>query len=174
MEIRFAEKSDLKFIVDIYNQAVRSGRATADLQEVSISDRKSWFEGHNKHEYPIYILEDNHKIIGWGSLSPYRKGREGLKETAEISYYIDYNYHGLGYGKELIGFMINDCKRLKIKNLFALMLEVNETSAKILEKFGFSKWGIMPNVANLNGFICGQLIYGINLNASKSHTNKNG
>jgi len=163
MNIRFAETSDLKNIVDIYNQAIRSGNATADLTEISVSDREEWFLEHNKNEYPIYVIESENMIIGWGSISPYRKGREGLKATAEISYYIDYKYHGLGYGKELIGFIIKDCKRIGIKNVFALLLEINEPSIKILERFGFSRWGFMPDVANINGVTCGHFIYGKNI-----------
>ena len=126
MKIRFAENRDLEFIVNIYDQAVNSGKATADLKEISIDDRKEWFAEYNKNNYPIYFFEINDKIVGWGSLSPYRKVREGLKTTAEISYYIDYNYHRLGYGKRLIEFMIKDCKRIGINNLFALLLEINE------------------------------------------------
>ncbi len=164
MKIRFAKNDDLKSIIDIYNQAINSGNVTADLKELSVDDRKGWYAEHNENEYPIYILEIDGKLIGWGSLSPYRKGREGLRKTAEISYYIDYNYHGLGYGKKLIDFMINDCKRIGINNLFAILLEINQTSIKLLKRFGFSKWGFMPNVVNLNGKICGQLIYGKNLN----------
>ncbi|MBU1014733.1 MAG: GNAT family N-acetyltransferase [Bacteroidetes bacterium] len=160
MEIRFAINVDLKCIVDIYNQAIKAGNATADLTELYPSDRKEWFIEHNENEYPIYVLEINKKIIGWGSLSPYRKGRAGLRTTAEISYYIDYNYHGHGYGKKLIDFIITDCKRLGIKNLFALLLEINETSVIVLERFGFTKWGFMPDVANLNGITCGHFIYG--------------
>ena len=163
MKIRFAQLQDLSEIVDIYNQAIKAGNATADLLELSPDDKKYWFLEHNNDEYPIYIIELDEKIIGWGSISPYRKGRGALKETAEISYYIDYNYHGKGYGKELLNYMINDCKRLGIKNLFALLLEVNKSSIIILEKFGFTEWGFMPDVANLNGKKCGHLIYGKNL-----------
>lgn len=83
-----------------------------------------------------------------------------MNETAEISYYLDYDYHGQGYGKKLIEFMITDCKRLGIKNLFALLLEINKRSSLILEGFGFSKWGFMTDVVNLNGKRCGHLIYG--------------
>lgn len=164
MKIRFATINDLKSIIDIYNQAINAGNATADLNELNSSDRKEWFLEHNKDKYPIYILEVDDKIIGWGSLSPYRKGRGGLRETAEISYYLDYNYHRLGYGKMLIEYIINDCKRLRIKNLFALLLEINKASIIILEKFGFTKWGFMPDVINLNGISCGHLIYGKKVN----------
>lgn len=160
MNIRFAEHKDLKDIIDIYNQAIKAGNATADIKEFKSNDRVDWLLEHNNHKYPIYILELNHTIIGWGSLSPYRKGREGLKETAEISYYLNYKYHGQGYGKILIRYMIEDCKRLGIKNLLALLLEINKKSSLILEGFGFSKWGFMPDVVNLKGVRCGHLIYG--------------
>lgn len=164
MKIRFAKIEDLKSIIDIYNQAINAGNATADLIKLSSEDRNEWFVEHSKEEYPIYVLELDDKIIGWGSLSPYRKGRGGLRETAEISYYLDYNYHGFGYGKKLIEYMISDCNRLGIKNLFALLLENNKTSIIILEKFGFTKWGFMPDVVNMNGVICGHLIYGKKVN----------
>lgn len=161
MKIRFATFIDLKSIIDIYNQAVKAGNATADLNELDPTDRREWFLEHDKDKYPIYILEVDDNIIGWGSISPYRKGRGGLRETAEISYYLDYNYHRLGYGKMLIEYIINDCKRLGIKNLFALLLETNKASIIILEKFGFTKWGFMPDVVNLNSVSCGHLIFGM-------------
>jgi phosphinothricin acetyltransferase len=63
----------------------------------------------------------------------------------------------------LIDFIIKDCKRIEINNVFALLLEINEKSVEILERFGFSQWGFMPDVANINGIICGHLIYGKNL-----------
>ncbi len=163
MKIRFAEKNDLESIVNIYNQAVSSGNATADLNKISIKDRLDWFAEHCINKYPVYIMELENKIIGWGSLSPYRKGREGLKATAEISYYIDYVHHGSGYGKQLIGFILQDCERVGINNLFAILLEINDASKKVLEHFGFSKWGFMPDVVNINGITCGHLIYGKNL-----------
>lgn len=160
MKIRLAEYKDLKDIITIYNQAIKAENATADTKELQRNDRESWFLEHSSDKYPIYIIELNSTIIGWGSISPYRKGREGLKETAEISYYLDYNYHGQGFGKNLIEYMISDCKRLGIKNLIALLLEINKRSSQILEGFGFLKWGFLPDVVNLNGVRCGHLIYG--------------
>jgi phosphinothricin acetyltransferase len=160
LNIRFSENKDLKDIINIYNQAVKAGNATADTLELKDNDRINWFLEHTNDKYPIYILELNNSVIGWGSISPYRKGREGLKETAEISYYLNYNYHGKGYGKKLIEFMMADCKRLGIKNLVALLLEINKKSSQILEGFGFSRWGFLPDIVNLNGVRCGHLIYG--------------
>lgn len=163
MKIRIANISDLISIVEIYNQAVRSGNATADLTEVSVSEREEWFSDHASDSYPIYVVEKGGEVIGWGSLSPHRKGREALRETAEISYYIHYGYHRRGFGHELIQHIINDCPRLGFRNLFAIMLDTNKASEKVLKKLGFTKWGHLPDVAKIRDKRCGQFIYGIHL-----------
>lgn len=160
---RFATADDLPAIVSIYNQAIRAGGKTADLNELTVSDRTSWFAEHNEAEYPIYVIEHAGLLIGWGSISPYRKGRAALRKTAEISYYLDDAYHNKGLGRQLIKFMLEDCKRLDIQNLFAILLDINHGSEQLLIKTGFTKWGHLPLVADINGHICGQLIYGINL-----------
>lgn len=160
MEVRFADISDLKGIVDIYNQAIHTHKATADLEELTINDKLNWFLDHTNDTYPIYVAVIKNKVVGWCSISPYRPGRMAVRQTAEISYYVDYEYHGLGVGSALMDFAINDCKRLGIKNLFALILEWNVNSIKLVEKFSFEKWGYLPRVANLDGKECGHCIYG--------------
>ena len=163
MEIRFAEYNDLESIVGIYNQAIRAGNATADLFEIALKDKEIWFANHNKSQYPIYILLKDSKIIGWGSISPYRIGRAALKTVAEITYYIDYKYHRIGSGSYLIDYILKDCKRLKIKNLMAFLLEVNSASIGLLKKFGFKQWGYLPNIVELKQENCAHLIYGMKL-----------
>jgi L-amino acid N-acyltransferase YncA len=168
---RFAAISDLPRIVEIYNQGVAAGNANADIELISTNDRIDWFKDHDRDSFPIYIIETADKIIGWGSLSPYRKGRGGLRRTAEISYYVDYNFQKQGIGKKLIGHMLEECSRLGIQNVFAIMLDINPPSAGILEYFGFEKWGHLPGIVNLKGKICGQLIYGKNLKGNTENHN---
>ena len=160
MNFRKANFNDLHALIAIYNQAVEAGNATADQEAVDPTTRKAWLEDHVDSDYPIFILENEQNMIGWASLSPYRKGRKALRETAEISYYLDYRYHGQGYGKKLLRYVMDVCPKLGIYYLFALLLEVNTTSVTILEQFGFERWGYMPEVANLNGQRCAHLIYG--------------
>lgn len=161
--IRFAANEDLPAITAIYNQAIAAGNANAFTDRLKVEQLTDWFEDHDPDSFPVYVVETAKRIIGWGSLSPYRKARKGFRNTAEISYYMDYNHHGMGYGKMLIRYMLDDCNRLNIKNVMAIMLDINPRSAAILEQFGFSRWGHLPRIANLNGQICGQWIYGINL-----------
>ena len=59
---------------------------------------------------------------------------------------------------------IDDCGRLGLNALFALLLDVNSPSIRLLERHGFTRWGHLPDVADLGGGRrCGQFIYGINL-----------
>ncbi len=161
--IRLAAKTDLAAIVDIYNQAVSLKFATADISSVTLESRQSWFKDHAPEHYPIYVAEYNESVVGWCSLSPYRPGRMALRHTAEISYYIDKRHRGIGVATSLISRAIDNCPRLGLKTLFAIILDKNQSSTKILRKFGFQQWGHMPNIADFDGEECGHLYFGIRL-----------
>lgn len=161
--IRIAQPTDLEAIIEIYNQAIRAQFETADTEEIAPADRLEWFNAHAPTTYPIFVYEINQEIAGWISLSPYRAGRKALRFTAEISYYINNNYKRQGIGSKLIHHMMNEAKALELKNLFAIILDKNEPNISVLKKFGFQKWGHLPNIADFNGIECGQVYYGIRI-----------
>jgi len=160
--IRFANYSDLADIVVIFNQAVRA-RVNGSLKEGTVESRSKWFSEFSQNEYPIYVAEQNNRVVGYCYLSRYRSGRQAMNKTAEISYYIDYNHHKQGIASALIKHAINDCKRVNKNNLLAILLDKNKPSISILEKFGFKQWGCFPDIVDLDGEICSQLIYGLKL-----------
>jgi phosphinothricin acetyltransferase len=49
---------------------------------------------------------------------------------------------------------------LGIKTLFAIILDDNEASVKLIEKCGYEKWGHLPGVAVFDGVEAGHLYYG--------------
>ena len=154
MELSSATVSDLARIVEIYNQAITSGFATADTEVATLESRAPWFESHRNGTYPIYVETDGAVIRGWCSLSPYRPGRNALRFTAEISYYVDKHYHHLGIATRLIQHAIAECGRLRFKTLFAIVLDKNEASIELLKKLEFQIWGHMPKVADFDGQEC--------------------
>jgi len=158
--IRFAKTDDLERIVAIYNQAIAHKNATADLQPLEVQQRIAWFNEHNQEFYPVYVKEIDGKVAGWCSLSPYRPGRLALEKTVELSYFIDYKYHRQGIGSDLIQHALHDCIRLKKIIVFAILLEKNIKSIKLLEKFGFERWGYLPEVAEIDGKLCGHIYMG--------------
>ncbi len=166
-EIRTATYEDLESLTGIYNQAIGAGEKTAHTSPVTIEDRRHWFYEHNPDSHPIIAAVSEGKVAGYISISQYRPGRGALKFTAEISYYIDFAHHRHGAASALMTHIISLCPYLKIRTLFAILIETNIGSIKLLEKFGFEKWGFMPGVAQFNGKEVGQFYYGLRINPGK-------
>ena len=139
MIIRLAQMDDLPAIVDIYNQAIPSQQSTGDTQPLRVEDRMTWFNEHRPEEHPIFVTEVEGQVAGWCSLSAYRPGRAALRFTAEISYYIALAYHRQGIATALVKHAIAACPSLQIRHLFAIVLEGNQASLKLLEKMGFEQ-----------------------------------
>lgn len=161
--IRTAKVSDLHSIIGIYNQAVSSKFETADTIIIDPKDKLEWFNNHKKDVYPIFVYEEDNMILGWISISPYRMGRKALRYTVEISYFIDKDFKRQGIGSKLIEYVIIKSKELNYKSLFAIILDRNDASIKLLERFGFVKWGYMPDIADFNGVECGHVYYGLRI-----------
>jgi L-amino acid N-acyltransferase YncA len=163
VNIRLARIDDLPAITAIYNQAVESKRSTADMEPVRVEDREAWFRDHSPATHPIFVAEVDGKTAGWCSLSAYRPGRAALRHTAEISYYVDEAHKRRGIATALVRHAVAACPSLRIKNLFAIVLEHNASSIRILEKAGFQKWGFLPRVADFGGEECGQYYFGMRI-----------
>ena len=160
MIIRFAQLDDLPVIVDIYNQSIPSQQSTGDTQPLRVEDRLTWFQEHRRDGHPIFVAEVESHVAGWCSLSAYRPGRAALRFTAEISYYLAPAFHRRGIGTALVGHALAACPALQIRHLFAIVLEGNQASIRLLEKMGFEQWGYLPRVANFDGKEVGHLYYG--------------
>ncbi|WP_461633297.1 GNAT family N-acetyltransferase [Labilibaculum euxinus] len=160
MKIRLSTISDLAAINDIYNQAVRKRYCTADLDEISLEQCTKWFEGHQPNQYPVFAAVEDDRVVGWICYSAYRAGRRALQSAAEVSYYIHEEHLQKGIGTQLMQFVIDKAPKYQFKSLFAILLAENLASLKLLEKFGFERWGLMPHVADIDGEICDHLYYG--------------
>ena len=160
IEIRLATEADAEAIASIYNQAVKTGFQTGDTNPVSTESRKLWLQAHPSSRYPVYVLDIDGSVAGWLSVSPYRPGREALRFTAEVSYYVERAQRGKGVASRLLAYAIEQAPKLGLKTYFAIALDRNAVSAALLEKYGFERWGFLPGVADFDGEECGQLYYG--------------
>jgi L-amino acid N-acyltransferase YncA len=145
-----AALEDLADIVNIYNATIPSRRVTADLEPVSVESRRKWFEEHSPELRPIWVMKEDGHIIAWLSFQSFY-GRPAYLATAEVSIYVAEAYHGRGIGSMLLEKAIQECPRLHILTLLGFVFAHNEPSVKLLKKFGFSEWGYLPQVANLDG-----------------------
>src|SRR5207237_6071599 len=136
MHIRIATVQDLPAIDNIYNQAIKE-QLTADTVPLSTLQRIKWLEEHDENTHPVFVYEWNNQVVGWLSFSKYRPGREALRQTAEISYYIHKDFRKKGIGTELVTFAKAQAANYGFKNLLALVLEYNAGSISLLEKCRF-------------------------------------
>jgi L-amino acid N-acyltransferase YncA len=84
---------------------------------------------------------------------------------ADITYYLDYGQHGQGVGSALLRHALEDADRIAKKVYLTILLEGNTSNLRLLEKFGFQRWGYLPQVAEIPGGLRGQFIYWWNVQA---------
>jgi phosphinothricin acetyltransferase len=141
---------DLPAIVDIYNSTVASRMVTADLEPVTVESRMPWFHNRDWNTRPIWAARSGDTIIGWLSFQPYY-GRPAYHATAEFSIYIAEQSRGLGVGSILLDRAISGSQELGIKTLLGFVFGHNKPSLKLLDKFGFEQWGLLPGACELDG-----------------------
>ncbi|EHB67911.1 MULTISPECIES: GNAT family N-acetyltransferase [Paenibacillus] len=149
-QIDYAVMEDLPAIVDIYNSTIESRKVTADLEPVTVESRIRWFEEHSEDHRPLWVMRFGSEIVAWMSFQSFY-GRPAYNGTAEISIYVNEKFRGIGAGSILIAKALEECPRLRVSNLVGFVFGHNEPSLKLLRKFGFEQWGLLPGVAELDG-----------------------
>ncbi|MFN6565998.1 N-acetyltransferase family protein [Dendronalium sp. ChiSLP03b] len=160
MIIRHATETDLPAIVAIYNAAVPSRMATADLDPVSVESRLAWFYGRSPSQRPLWVIELEGVIAGWLSFQTFY-GRPAYSTTAEISIYIAPAFHRRSLGRQLLAQAIQESPRLGLKTLVGFIFAHNQPSLKLFETFGFQAWGHLPRVGELDGVERDLIIMGL-------------
>jgi L-amino acid N-acyltransferase YncA len=163
--IRHATETDLPAIVAIYNAAIPSRMATADLEAISVESRVAWFKARSPLKRPLWIIEVEGVIAGWLSFQSFY-GRPAYHRTAEISIYIAPNYHRRGLGRQLLELAIHQSPSLGLKTLVSFIFAHNQPSLKLFETFGFQNWGHLPKIAELDGVERDLIIMGLRVSES--------
>nr|WP_315018992.1 GNAT family N-acetyltransferase [uncultured Campylobacter sp.] len=96
------------------------------------------------------VTSPKSEILAWGSLSDYHP-REAYRITAEISVYVAPGARGKGLGGRLVNFMLERAPEFGIKNVVALIFSSNAASLNLFAKFGFARWGELPEVCDMGG-----------------------
>lgn len=149
MKIRDAVESDLPAIITIYNAAILTRIATAQLEPVTLDDRRNWLKEHSPDRHPFWVLEIDRKIAGWLTLKPFLP-RCAYRGTAEVSVYVDEKFRRRGAGRILLGEAIARAPSLQISAMLGLIFAHNKPSLRLFEQVGFERWGLLPRIAQLD------------------------
>ncbi len=151
MTTREAAEADLPAIVDIYNQSIPAGESTADTKPITVADRVDWFRQFDPNKRPIWVAEQDGKIIGFIYLTSFYGGRPAYDKTAEVSLYIATEVQGKGLGSLLMQRMIDACPGLGVTTLIGMHFDHNEATRRLNGKFGFNQVGHIPEIAEIQG-----------------------
>lgn len=88
--IRPALETDLPRLLEIYNEEVEHGTATFDTKPLSLEERLVWFKAHNKDNHPLIVLEQDHTVWGYASLSTFNP-KPAYASSTELSVYVHKN-----------------------------------------------------------------------------------
>lgn len=81
----------------------------------------------------------------------YFYGRAAYDHTVEISIYIDENVRGQHLGTAALTFVEQNVAKFGIETVLAYIFGHNKVSQALFRKFGYEKWGHLPEVAELDG-----------------------
>ena len=144
ISIREATQADQQVILDIYNDAVTNTTATFDTELRSFDKQLSWFANH-KQNHPVIVAEQDNKVIGWASLSPW-SDRCAYETTVEVSVYVHKDFRSKGTGSKLLEWVTLEGKKAGNHTVLSRITQGNESSIHIHEKFGYRHVGVMKEV----------------------------
>lgn len=156
---RVATRADLPRVVDIYNQTIASRMVTADLDPVTVDSREAWFALHVPGFRPLWVVDGDRGLTAWLSFSSFY-GRPAYDGTVEVSLYVDQAWRGRGIGAFLLGEAIREAPLLGIHTLLGFIFGHNEPSLSLFGRHGFARWGMLPEVAVLDGIARDLVIVG--------------
>ncbi len=90
------------------------------------------------------------EVVGFGMLRPYNP-IPTFSKTAEITYFIKTGYTGLGIGKTLLDYLVDEGRKMGLTTILASISSLNERSINFHLKNGFVKCGRLKNVGLKQG-----------------------
>lgn len=150
IEIRDAVHADVPRILEIYNHAILTSVATADLEPLSLEQRLEWLHQHQEHGYPVLVALDKGNLVGWASLSSYSHKR-GYQYTAEDSVYICPDNIGRGLGPLLLEALLERARADGFHSIIARIDSKNDVSIRMHERFGFVVVGTFRDMVHKFG-----------------------
>jgi len=138
--------TDASIMADIYNQGIEDRTATFETEPKSPKDLEHWF----KRRLPVLCAENNHNVVGFGAIFPYRE-RPCYSGVGEFSFYVARHERGNGLGHKILLALIEECTRRHYWKLLSRVFPENKASLKVCERCGFQVVGLYRRHGKLDG-----------------------
>ena len=146
LEIRPTLEADLPAITVIYQQAVREGTATFELEPPDLAEMTRRFRALVEGGYPYLVGVFEDEVVGYAYAGAYRP-RPAYRFTVENSIYLDPSFHRRGIGALLLERLIVECEARGFRQMIAVIGDsANAGSIGVHTKAGFKMIGTHPSV----------------------------
>ena len=144
--IRDSTDADIPALAAIYQEAVRTGTASFELNPPSIEEfarrRATVLAGG----FPYLTAELDGVPVGYSYAGTYRP-RPGYRFTAENSVYVAPDLRGRGIGRALLPVLIQRCEDMGLRIIVAVIGDTqNKASIALHTACGFTHAGTLPGV----------------------------
>lgn len=143
--VRTATSSDLPSILEIVNYAIANTTAIYDYDARTLEQQTIIFETKNEKGFPIFVIENENKILGFGTYDTFRT-KIGYRFTVEHSVYVKEGFAGKGIGALLLQKLIETAREENYHIMIGVIDATNENSIRFHERFGFQSIGILKEV----------------------------
>jgi len=136
--VRNAIENDLAALLEIYNEIIVHTTAIYDYDPHTLEMRIQWFETKKEEGYPVFVAEDENRIVGFSTIGAFRKWG-AYQYSVENSVYVAADCRGKGVGKLLLQPLIKAAKNLNKHTIIAGIDATNEVSIALHKSFGFEE-----------------------------------
>jgi len=145
-DIRPTVEADLPAITAIYQQAVREGTATFELEPPDLAEMTRRYRALIDGGYPYFVAILDGRLAGYAYAGAYRP-RPAYRFTVENSIYLDPGFHRRGIGSVLLERLISECEARGFRQMIAVIGDsANAGSVGVHSRAGFNMIGTHPNV----------------------------
>jgi len=138
VHIRNAEEKDLPAILAIYNDVIANTTAVYDYEPHTLTMRLAWFNLKKEQGFPVFVAEEDGKILGLSSIGPFRAWA-AYQFSVENSIYVATDARGKGVAKMLMPPIIEAARQLGMHTILAGIDASNEASIQLHKHFGFEE-----------------------------------
>ena len=124
--------------------------ATADTEPVTVAAREGWYGEFDPDRRPLWVAAGpGGTVEAWLSVRSFY-GRPAYHRTAELGVYTAPSARRRGLGGELLRHAVAIAPSLGLSTLLAFVFGHNAPSIALFTKFGFTEWGHLPRIAELD------------------------
>jgi L-amino acid N-acyltransferase YncA len=146
MPIRLAQPSDLAVITAIYDDAVRHGTASFELDPPDQAEMARRYEALRAGGYPYLVAELEGDIVGYAYAGPYR-ARPAYRWSVEDSIYVAPQAQRRGFGGALLARLVAEAEAGGFRQMLAVIGDsANTGSVDLHRAAGFRLVGTFENV----------------------------